>query len=72
MEKIRFDYSKLKGRIVEKCGSQKAFAEKLGIEKSTLSCKLTGRTHFTQAQIFKATEILGIDPENISAYFFAL
>ena len=35
MNRITLDYSKLKGRIVEKCGSQKAFAELLGFDSVT-------------------------------------
>jgi hypothetical protein len=54
MEKIKFNYSKLKGRIIEKCGSQKAFAELLGITEGTLTSKLLGYTYFTQDEIFKS------------------
>lgn len=72
MEKIKFDYSKLKGRIIEKCGSQKAFAEEMGMSKSTISIKLQGQTFFSQSQIFRAAKVLDIDPERIGAYFFAL
>ena len=36
MEKVIFDYSKLLGRIKEKCGSQKEFARVLGISEGTM------------------------------------
>lgn len=70
MEKIKFDYSKLKGRIVEKCGTQKAFAELLGITEGTLTSKLLGYTYFTQDEIMKAIEILEIEASKVSLYFF--
>lgn len=70
MEKIRFDYSKLRGRIVEKCGSQKAFADKIGISECTLTSKLMGYTYFNQKDITAAKAVLDIAPEDISTYFF--
>ena len=70
MEKIKFDYSKLKGKIVEKCGSQKSFAEKLGIAECTLTSKLMGYTYFTQDEILRSCDILGIGQDEIFLYFF--
>jgi len=72
MEKTKFDYSKLKGRIIEKCGSQKAFATALGISEGTLTSKLLGYTYFTQVEILKSIKILEFNPDNISLYFFAV
>ena len=37
---VKFDYSKLKGRIVEKYGSQKKFALSINMNPSTLSTRL--------------------------------
>ena len=70
MEKLKFDYSKLKGRITEKCGSQKAFASLLGITEGTLTSKLLGYTYFTQQEIIRAIEILDIEPAEVTLYFF--
>ena len=72
MDKIKFDYSKLKGKIKEKCDSQKVFAEHLGITEGTLTSKLQGYTYFTQEEIMASVDILGINPETISAYFFTV
>ena len=72
MEKIRFDYSKLKGRIKEKCSSQKVFAELLGITEGTLTSKLQGYTYFTQDEIRNSIDILGIDPSEVALYFFTV
>ena len=70
MSRITFDYSKLRGRIVEKCGSQKVFAELLGVSEPTLTAKLNCKRYFTQGEILKAAGILEILPEFITAYFF--
>ena len=70
MDKVVFDYSKLKGRIVEKCGTQKNFASKLCISEATLTSKLTGNTFFTQNEIVRSQQILDIEPGTLSAYFF--
>lgn len=70
MEKVKFDYSRLKGKITEVCGTQKAFAVLLGINESTLTGKLQGYTYFTQDEVFKSIEILGIEPAQVTAYFF--
>ena len=70
MQKIQFDYAKLKGRITEKCGTQKAFAELLGINEGTLTSKLLGYTYFSQDEIFRTLEILDIEPSKVTLYFF--
>ena len=72
MQKIQFDYSKLKGRITEKCGTQKAFAELLGITEGTLTSKLLGYTHFTQDEIFRSLDILDIEHNKVMLYFFTV
>ena len=72
MEKLKFDYSKLKGRIKEKCDSQKAFADLLGVTEGTLTSKLQGYTYFTQEEIFKSCDILEINSDKVFNYFFAL
>ena len=70
MNRVVFDYSKLKGRIIEKCNSQKAFADRLGITQSTLTSKLRGYTGFSQEEIFLSADILEINLERINQYFF--
>ena len=70
MEKIKFDYSKLRGRITEKCGTQKVFAELLGVTEGTLTSKLLGYTYFTQDEIYKSIEILDIEKNKVTLYFF--
>lgn len=70
MERVEFDYSKLKGRIVEKCNSQKDFADLLGVSPGTLTSKLRGYTGFSQKEIFRTADILDIALDRIGQYFF--
>ncbi|MBO6293311.1 MAG: DUF739 family protein [Selenomonas sp.] len=68
---MSFNYAKLKGRIVEKYGSQAAFSKALGVSERTLSLKINNKIFFTQGEIKRASELLGIDMSNIDMYFFA-
>lgn len=70
MEKVLFDYAKLKGRITEKCEKQKNFASLMRISEGTLISKLSGNTCFSQKEIWRAMGILDIDPAEICTYFF--
>lgn len=65
-----FDYSKLKGKIKEVFGTQSAFAKAMGLSGVSLSSKLNNLTDFTQSEINKACELLGISFEFIPVYFF--
>ena len=65
-----FNYSKLRGRIIEKYGSQRLFAQKINISNETLSRKLTGKSYFKQDEIWKISELLGIKTEQFDSYFF--
>ena len=72
VKRIMFDYSRLKGRIKEKCGTQKIFAEMLGVTEATMTAKLSGCAYFTQSEIVRAVEVLDILWEEVSVYFFAV
>lgn len=63
-------YSKLRGRIVEVYVSNKAFADALGIDASSLSFKLNNKTQWKQEEIVKACLLLGIPIEDVHLYFF--
>lgn len=64
-------YSKLRGRIIEKFGSQKDFAMAMGMNVSTLSLKLNGKSEWTREEIEKACHLLDILLEDVHFYFFA-
>ena len=65
-----YDYSKLRGRIVEKYGTITAFAGTLGISKTTISLKLKNEIGFSRDDIVKWAELLAIPEEEYTLYFF--
>ena len=67
---MAFDYSKLKGKIVEKFSTQYAFAKEFGWSERTLSLKLNGSRAWKQPDICKAIELLGLTKNDIQEYFF--
>lgn len=67
---VAFDYSKLRGRIVEKFGVLSAFAKSMGFSDGTLSSKLASKTYFTTDEIMYACELLDVPFEEIQPYFF--
>ena len=72
MEKRTADYSKLIGRIIEKYGTRRAFAEAVGFSENTISKKLSGKMSITTDDIVKwsAEEYLDIPATEIPEYFF--
>lgn len=67
-----FDYSKLLGRIKEICGTQKAFADALGMSLSSLSMRLNNKQEFSSKEICRSCDILYIPFCDIPRYFFTL
>lgn len=67
---MAFDYSKLKGRIVEKFGTQAALSKQLGISEHSLSAKLCNKSRFTQGEINQLCQLLNISTKEIGSYFF--
>ena len=67
-----YNYSKLLGRIVEKVGTQKNFAESIGVSERSVSLKLNGKVGWKQDEIAKACKVLSIKDEDIHSYFFAM
>ena len=69
---MSFDYSKLNGRIIEKCGTQANFAKKMGVSERTISLKLNNKTSWKQHEIQKATQVLDFSEDEIQHYFFTI
>lgn len=69
---MAFNYRKLRGRIVEKFGSQSDFANALGCSDRTLSLKMNGKRPWKQNEILTAINLLGLSEEDIQDYFFTL
>jgi transcriptional regulator with XRE-family HTH domain len=67
---MSFNYSKLRGKIIEKFGTQGNFAKVLGVSERTLSLKLNNKIFFSQDEIAKISELLNIDSDKIQIYFF--
>lgn len=61
---------KLKSRIVEKYGEQKAFADAIGMNKSTLSRLLKDGKDWKGSMLMKAVDVLEIPTDEIDEYFF--
>ena len=65
-----FETSKLRGRIVEKYGTQRAFSEACGNSVSFISQYLTGKTVLDQKVMLKWIDLLEIPENEINLYFF--
>lgn len=70
MSRLKFNYSKLLGKIVEKYGTQAKFAVAMNLSERTLSLKLNSERYFKQSEIEKAAELLDIGCEEYAVYFF--
>lgn len=57
---MEYDYSKLRGKIIEKYGSQMAFSKALGVSFSTLNLKLNNKSEWTAPEMNRACELLNI------------
>lgn len=66
----QFNYNKLRGKIVEVCGSQTVLANQMGISAITLTQKLKGRVAFKNDEILHMSRILNIPSNEIPVYFF--
>ena len=69
---MAFDYSKLRGRIVEKYGNQTEFAKAMKWSERTLSKKINGKIPWKQTDICLAIQLLDLTKEDIQDYFFTL
>lgn len=65
-----FETDKLRGRIVEKYGSQNAFSAATGNSISFISQYLNGHTFLDQRVMNKWIELLEIPETEIDQYFF--
>ena len=68
--KVKYDYSKLKGRITEKKLTLTNVAKLMGITIQAFSKKLNGEVDFKTTEINKLLNILRISKKEIDIYFF--
>ena len=67
---MMYNYSKLRGKIIEIYGSYGAFADVLGVSRQTVSNLLTSKRQFTANTIEIWAEKLDIPVAEIGLYFF--
>lgn len=67
---MKYNYSKLRGRIVEKFGTLRVFSENMGWSERTNGLKLNSSVEWSQSEIIKACVLLDINKEHMQAYFF--
>lgn len=65
-----YNYSKLKGKIIEVFEKQSVFAAAMGWSERTCSLKLSNQVFWKQPEILRAAKLLGIDKDSIQVYFF--
>lgn len=68
--KTKFNYNKLKGRIVEKYGTQGEFARINNMSNRSMSLKLNNGIGLSQEEIIDWCVKLEIDVSEIPIYFF--
>ena len=67
---MKFNNSKLRGKIRENFGSEYAFGEALGMALSTLSGKLNNKSEFTRSEILSIVKLLNLKKEDVYDVFF--
>ena len=67
----KYEYNKLRGRIIEKYGSQSNFADEIGISKNSLSKKMTCITQISQEDVELWCDLLDIEKSEIPDFFYS-
>ena len=67
---MRYKTEKLKARIIERFGTQRAFCEAVGMYESTLSRYLSTGKDWKGSKLIKAVEVLAIPANEVDLYFF--
>lgn len=68
---MKFNHSKLLGRIKE-CGyTQKSLADAINMSNGTMSQKINNVSNFNAEEMDKIAKVLDISPCDIGVYFFS-
>lgn len=67
---MEYNYNKLNGKIKEVFGTQAAFAKAMEMGQTSLSLKLNNKAEWSQDEMEKAMNLLGIPRQSVRAYFF--
>ena len=68
---MAYSYNRLRGRIIEKFGTQSNFAEAIGRSRVSVSEKMTGKSGFSQDDIRLWSDKLDIENKDIGEFYFA-
>lgn len=68
---MRFNHSKLLGKLKERGFTQEEVAKHIKINKCTLSAKLNNKNAFTTDEMVDICRLLDIPKHEIGDYFFA-
>ena len=71
MQKYRFAYAKLRGRMAEKGYTITSLAAVIGISRLTLAHRLDNRYPFNSREMKAISDYLDIPGEQMASYFFA-
>lgn len=69
---MKFNYSKLLGRMKELGFRQEDLAKAIGLSKGSLNAKLKNLFYFTAREMYAICEVLHIPTSEIGEYFFAV
>lgn len=67
---MKFNFQKLRGKIISEYGSLKDFAKAYGVSSQSISMKLNNKIRFSHDDIVKIAKMLRIDRNEIGDYFF--
>lgn len=67
---MKFNNSKLRGKIRELFGTEQNFSDAVGISKSALSAKLNNNSEINRDEMLKMIDLLNIKKDDIFEIFF--
>lgn len=67
---VIYDYSRLRGRIVEKFGNITEFINVISISSTSFYKKINRQIEFKQSEIIEICNVLEIPQQEIHKYFF--
>lgn len=70
-ERKIFNYSKLKGKIIEKYGTQTNFLDSMGMSETTFIKSIKCERYFDQGEMLEIADLLDINYSDIDIYFFS-
>ena len=65
-----FDYSKLRGKIKEKFGSEIKLSKKMELSPTSISYRLNNKVEFSSSEMYKLITLLDVPGSEIKDYFF--